>query len=175
MGAPVGSLANMTFRYQGTVDFRRLYQEGKEFFTMRTDILEFIEKKHKEKDDEIEVAWAINQNYDIYNQLKYEIEIKLQDKRDITVVQNGVERQLQEGKLRVYIRAGYETNYGNQTPAGTSVLFEPKKDGKDTWLHKLYKTVTARDRSDLVEDIAAITATEFLELVKSICNVDARN
>lgn len=168
MGPP---LANLTFRYQGSVDFKRLYEECKDFFLNRTDVLKLAETKHKEKDDEIEVVWKIQQNFDLYNQIEYEVEFKLQDKKNVTIVQDGVERTVQEGKLRVYIKATYETNYEVQTPAGKFKMFEDEK----SWLHKLYKTVTARDRSDMVEDLAAMTSEELLEMIKALCDVDARN
>lgn len=162
-------LLSTTFRFQGALDFDRLYRESKEFLMRRIKITSFIEKKFKQKDDEVEFAWVVKQNYDLYCQLVYEVEVKFTDFREVVTVQNGKEVKLLDGKLRVYVNASYETNYAVESVLGKTKLFDD-----DSFIHKVYKTVTSRDRSDGVEDLASLTAVQFLAVMKEVCGTEAR-
>jgi len=159
---------NMTFRYQGTFDWEKIMKGGRKFFFDKIDELDFTEKKYKDKVKSIEVVWNIKQNYDLYNQLVYDVDIKADPVKRVEVERDGKKVLLWDGKLRVWIKAGTDENYTVGSIAGKTQIF----GDADSWIHKVYKKVTSRDRSDGTEDLAAMIAEDFLEFLKSTCNMD---
>gem|GEM_PF-5298254 len=162
-------MVTLHFRYRGTFDFKRLYKEGRGFFTSRG--FKFNEKKVKYKSDEFEGVWAVEHRYDAYHMFKYDVEWHCYDMSPTTMkTPEGKEVPAFTGKIWVRFEGDFETNYKHETPAGSIAIF----DSEDSWLHKVYKRITYRDRDDVYEADLVITAHQFIDLMKQITNVDAK-
>ena len=169
-GSPL-KLTQLVFRYRGPMDFVRFFKESKAFFGERK--MDFAEKVYKNKGDEIEGAWEIYWRTDEYTKITYEIEFKLTDSKNVTVERDGKKIEMIDGRMRIIITAKADVNYGEKSIAGPQEIF-PKKNGKESWLHKVYYKVTFRDRDEGTYGEAVIIAQQYIETIKGIFGVEAR-
>ena len=152
------------FKYRGPFDYKRIYTEGRAYFTNRG--LELFETNYKDKGDEFEGEWKVNHKIDLYNKITYEVKFKAADMK-------ALEGGKYNGKLIVTITAELDENYEETSIAGTKEIFHDK-DGKPSLLHKLYKKVTYRDVHERIEDEAAMVCLGLQSLFKSICGMDTQ-
>jgi hypothetical protein len=159
----MGTIVVLKFKYRGVMDFKKLYNSGKNFFLDRG--LEFRETKYKDKGNEFEGVWSIEHKVDMYSKVTYDIEFKA---IDMSPTQDGK----YNGKIVVTTKADLEEHYKDENVAGNKNIFHDTK-GLSV-LHKLYKKVTYRDIHDRIEDDAVLTAVNFQEMLKSICEMEAK-
>jgi hypothetical protein len=163
MGLGGYNVATIHFRYHGVIDFHTLYREMRNFWAART--LKFYEQKYKHKGDEFEGEWRIEHKVDAYNMLVYKIEFKASDMRPL--IRNG--KEVFEGKMQMHMYGDHEENFSQSSIAGKEEIFE-----ETSWLHKIYKKVTYRDRDEGMTTEAHVLIHQFHELVKQICNAEAK-
>ena len=154
--APLGTL---NFRYRGRMNWLRIYKGMLAFF--RDKEYEVLEWTYKDKTNEFEGIIKANRYVDMYSKFEYEIVFKAFDMNP-TGTPN-----VFDGKLMVSIEAVDQENYKIASPAGKKVLFE-----EDSWIHKMYRKITDRDREENTMGEALVTAQSFVEWLKEQCAMD---
>lgn len=163
MGLGGYNVATLHFKYRGVIDFHRLYREMKSFWTERQ--MKLFEPKYKHKGNEFEGEFKIEHRLDAYNMLVYKIAFKAADM--MPVMRDG--KELFDGKIFVNMEVDHDENYSQSSIAGKEEIFEEK-----SWLHKIYKKVTYRDRDEGITSEGHIRIHQFQEVVKTICHAEAK-
>ncbi len=164
------AIINLTFRYRGLIDFERFYKDGLEYWQGITDPEDISETKYKDKGGEFEGVWKINHKLDPYFQAKYEVEFKATDMNATTITENGKEKTVYDGKIRIYVEGDLVENYGQETIAGKQEIFK-----KNSFLHKVFKVFAKRKVEEELEDVVTSTAHGFINLAKQICKMEAQD
>ena len=154
------------FHYRGLMNWKRIVVESARYFKERN--FEFHETAYKDKkSDEFEGTWKASQYVDMYHQVIIDINFHAIDMQSIMLTEDGKQVSGYNGKLWVMIKIGLNTNYDYKSPAGKKVIF-----AEDSWLHKVYKKVTARDTDELILGIPYTVAQGYLALLKQLCKME---
>ncbi len=155
--------------------------------------MEFAETQQKFKADELEGKFKAKINVDVYTRLTFDIEYKVIDVKFYNEEKNGKQVPMIDGKIWLMIVAGFDDNYEEVsihhmkvkedketktvtigTDKNLAKLFGANKKGKDTWFHKIYEKITFRDRDEGTYGDGIIIAHQYVDLLKSICNMQSR-
>ncbi len=191
-------LTKLIFRYRGPLSYNQFYKETRAFFVDKK--MDFAESQQKFKADELEGKFNAKINVDPYTRLVFKIEYKIIDVKFFNEEKNGKQVPMIDGKMWLQIEAESEENYDEVSIHHMSVKID-KKEGKDgkitekeiigtdknltklfganknkkqTWIHKIYDKITYRDRDEGVWGEGIIIAHQYLDLLKSICNMQSR-
>ena len=156
-------LDTFVFRYRGLMDWHKIYSQARAFFVLRE--MEFSEPAYKDKGNEFEGKWRVEQKIDVYNKIIYEIDFKAIDM--VATTHEG--KQMFNGKFWLQIKIVFDEYFTETSIAGQKELFQ-----EESWLHKAFKKVTFRDREENFMGVAVIVAQQFMALLKNLCNMDAK-
>lgn len=163
------AVVNLTYKYRGIIDYARFYKEGRAFFLNIVDPDDFSESKYKDKGNEFEGKWEIGHNYDEYHKITYKVEFKAWDLSPATIDVDGEKKSVYDGKIRIYISGDLKEHYPQGDVGGSRELFK-----KDSLAEKIYKRIMRRTKEEDVEGTIMVTVHKFIDLVKEICEADAR-